>query len=139
MSCSHPLVGSRSQSAKFVEHEATAQAPASQRPVPLDGLHAFAHMPQCAALVLRFTSQPLVGLPSQSANPCMHTKPQAPALHTEAALARAGHALPQRPQCDKSLARLRSQPSVSPALQSAKPAVQVCTHAPALHDAAALA
>ena len=52
---------------------AMVQAPATQLPVPWLPLQAWLHAPQCAAVVLRSTSQPSPGSPLQSAQPALHT------------------------------------------------------------------
>jgi len=51
-------------------------------------LHALLHAPQFATSAAVFVSQPLVGLPSQSANPSWHApSAHAPAVHVAAAFA----------------------------------------------------
>jgi hypothetical protein len=85
--------------------------------------HARLHIPQCVREVLVLVSQPLVALPSQSAKPARHVKPQAPSEHTVVALARAGQAVPQRPQCVVLVFKSTSQPSASIPLQSPRAAL----------------
>ena len=48
------------------------QVPALQLRVPFVELHALGQAPQCAGSFVKLTSQPLAGLPSQSANPGLH-------------------------------------------------------------------
>jgi hypothetical protein len=76
---------------------------------------------------------------SQSPKPVAHVSPHAPAAHVAVALAPAGHALLQRPQCAVLVCVLASQPLVASPSQLAKPVVQVEPHAPAVHVAVALA
>lgn len=109
------------------------QAPPEHIGVPPE--HTRPHTPQWLGLV-RLCSQPLFGLPSQSPQPALHVKPQAPAVHVVVAFARAGHALPQAPQCVRLLLRSASHPSTVLPLQSPRPAiVHVYRHAPATHAA----
>jgi hypothetical protein len=95
---SQPLAALLSQSPKPALH-INEHAPALQAGVPLAAAHAFAQRPQCATLDVVSVSQPLAGLPSQSAKPAAQRTPHAPAAQVAVALAAAGHALPQRPQC----------------------------------------
>ena len=66
VSVSQPLPASPSQLPKPAAH-AMAHAPAAQVGVPLVRLHARPQPLQWSTLVVRFTSHPLAGLPSQSA------------------------------------------------------------------------
>ena len=132
------LDGLESQSRKGAVHDATVQAPAEQPGVPLAVTHALPQRPQCATVTRRSASQPLLGLPSQSAKLGAQAKPQTPPVQLMVALARDGHAAPQRAQLLRSVLRLRSQPSVRSALQSAKPGEHVCTQRPPLQLADAL-
>ena len=68
--------------------------------------HALPQRPQLEFEVLRFTSQPSVATPLQSAKPVLQVKPHAPAEHVDVALARVGHTLPQRPQLVGSVERV---------------------------------
>ena len=68
-SVSQPLAALPSQSPKFAAHVATPQAPRAQVPVALGGAQVRPQPPQCAVLVRRSTSQPLLESPSQSAKP----------------------------------------------------------------------
>ncbi len=75
--------------------------------------------PQLSASLPSAISQPLARTPSQSAYPTSHTtKPQTPAVHWGAALAKE-HALPHAPQWPLSLSGVVSQPSAARPLQSA--------------------
>ena len=59
--------------------------------------HAAPQAPQLATDVARSTSQPLVGLPSQSPNPAAQTMPHTPAVQVAAlACGRIGHDVPQQ-------------------------------------------
>ncbi len=89
-----------------------------QAPVP----QLVAQVPQCAALLLRSTSQPLLATPSQSAKPLLQVNPQVPLPQVAVALARAGHALPQAPQFVSDVVTFTSQPLADARSQSAKPA-----------------
>ena len=66
-SISHPLAATPSQSPKPVAQVAIVQLPAVHAAVALGIVHPCPHDPQLVALVPMFTSQPLAGLPSQSA------------------------------------------------------------------------
>jgi hypothetical protein len=66
---------------------AIVHAASTQVAVPWLVLHAALHAPQCAVVVFRFTSQPLVAMfPSQSANPALHTYWQLPSEHPVATM-----------------------------------------------------
>src|SRR4051812_32790148 len=81
--------------------------------------------PQLTASVWRFTSQPLPGLLSQSANPTLHLPtPHWLIWQPPVPLATPGHTLPQAPQLPASLPRSTSQPSFMLPLQSLKPLAQ---------------
>jgi hypothetical protein len=67
-------------------------------------------VPQWLRSVVRLTSQPLAGLPSQSAKPVLQVNPHVPPVQLLVALARAGQTLPQAPQLVTELVRLASQP-----------------------------
>ena len=109
--------------------------PAGQRQVPStqarpDG-HARSHAPQCATLLRVSASQPLAGLPSQSAKPVAQSRPQAPAEHVAVAWAPDGHARPQAPQLASALVVSASQPLEATRSQSPRPGLQAKLHAPA--------
>jgi hypothetical protein len=63
---SQPLAGLPSQSPKPDEQAPVAQEPPTQLGVPFAVVQALPHVPQLAVVVTD-TSQPLAGLPSQSA------------------------------------------------------------------------
>ncbi len=94
--------------------------------------------PQSERLVRVSTSQPLAGLPSQSAKPALQEATrQAPA--TQAGVALAGrHTLPQAPQLVALVVTLVSQPLPRAPSQSAKPDAQVMRQTPAAHEGAPL-
>ncbi len=79
-------------------------------------------------MVLRLVSQPLAALPSQFPQPALHVKPQVLDEHVVAALARAGHALPQDPQLLTSLASVTHVPE-----HKTWPPAQPLTHVPPEH------
>jgi hypothetical protein len=60
-------------------------------------LHLALHAPQLFTSVPRATSHPFVALPSQFANPALHTKPQVPDVHVGVALGTAAHVRPHAP------------------------------------------
>ena len=62
---SQPVLVRPSQLPKPALHEPMAQAPPVHEGVALAGAQALPQAPQLDTLVLRFTSQPLVGAPSQ--------------------------------------------------------------------------
>jgi hypothetical protein len=66
---SQPLLATRSQSAKPGSQAITAHAPAAQAGVAWASRHARPQPPQCAALDVVTTSQPLAAAPSQSPKP----------------------------------------------------------------------
>ncbi|MBK6533845.1 MAG: hypothetical protein IPF99_30940 [Deltaproteobacteria bacterium] len=77
---------------------ATAHTPAAHAAIPFGGLQERPQLPQSVMLVRVSTSQPLAGLPSQSAKPVLHVKLHAPDAQKMLAFARVGHARPQPPQ-----------------------------------------
>jgi hypothetical protein len=135
VSTSQPLVAVPSQSAKPVAQVAMRQVPIAQPAVALaPTVHALRQRPQWAALVEVFTSQPFAALPSQSAKPGRHAKPQVLRSQVGVAFATAGHRLPQRPQCDASSRSSVSQPVAAIPLQSPKPPAQAAgAHTPMRH------
>jgi hypothetical protein len=71
----------------YPRSHAIVQAASTQVAVPWVMLQAALHAPQCAAVVVRFTSQPLVAMfPSQSAKPALHTYWQLPSEHPVAVM-----------------------------------------------------
>src|SRR4051812_1847898 len=104
-------------------------------------LHTLPHPPQFAASVSVDVSQPLAGLPSQSANPALHT-PRPPVLTSQAGmpLGGAGPAILHAPQFFASPVRFCSQPFLASLSQSPKPVLQLVTaQAPAVQVDDALA
>jgi len=136
---SQPVLGLASQSA-YPSMQRNPQRPAVQVPAALDpAAQALSQAPQCRLLVRVSTSQPLLALPSQSANPATQVNPQAPAVHRAVALAGTGQVVPQRPQWATSVRVSTSQPLVAELSQSPKPVAQVDWQRPLLHVAVALA
>ena len=86
------------------------QRPAEHAAVPFVALHAAPHAPQLAVDVRRFTSQPLLATPSQSAKPAAQVNPHAPRVHAVVALARAGQVVAHAPQFDTSVWRFTQRP-----------------------------
>lgn len=99
------------------------------------------HRPQFITEKSVLVSQPLAAFMSQLAKPVLHVlKPQLPPPQLGAALARAGHAMPQLPQCIAESFRLLSQPLEKRRSQSPKPMLQLAiVHAPMVHWGVALA
>jgi hypothetical protein len=87
--------------------------------------HVVPHVPQFVALVARFTSQPSVTLPLQSAKPTSHVKPHVPALHVAVAFATTGHVVEHDPQCIGSAPR-----SAQTASQRVWPLAHITLHVP---------
>jgi hypothetical protein len=109
------------------------QFPLRQLVVPLAFVQVAPQVPQLVALVLMLVSQPLLGLPSQSAVPAAHTGTQAPLTQLVTPLALM-HFTPQPPQLFGSLAVTVSQPFLVLPSQSIEPALQTGTQAPETHD-----
>ncbi len=126
-STSHPLVASPSQSAKPSLQRPTAQRPISQAAAALAAAQALVHEPQRVAAVLRFTSQPLSALPSQSAKPATQVSLQRPITQRLVALGRAPQALPQAPQWTSEARVSVSQPLPGMRSQSPKGSVHMAT------------
>lgn len=92
---SQPLAVFPSQSPRAISHVPVLQRPMRHAGVPPRLGHAMPQAPQLAGLVLRFVSQPLVAIPSQSAVPTAHEG----ATHDPARqIIPAAHATPQPPQ-----------------------------------------
>ena len=100
--------------------------------------HTIPQRPQCAVLVRRFTSQPLPGLPSQSAKPALQAERHAPPTHATDALGPAEHTAPHAPQFITFESVLASQPFELSPSQSPKPDAHVSPQAPRLHTGVAL-
>jgi hypothetical protein len=106
---SQPLLGWLSQS-ELPGEQVMRQTPITHAAVLLGPeAHALPQAPQLPALLLRFTSQPLAGSPSQLAKPALQVSWQAPMTQLAAALAPTGQALPQRPQSVASLWRFAQE------------------------------
>jgi hypothetical protein len=104
MLVSQPLAGFRSQSAKRPVQGPRVQTPRAQVALAFAKVHPLPQRPQCEVLVRVSASQPLAGLPSQSAKPVRHApREQVPAAQTAVALGKV-HPLPQRPQLLMSVA-----------------------------------
>lgn len=126
-STSQPLDAVPSQSAYPELHDWIAHAPFEQVGVAFGRLQALAQAPQLDTLVLRFTSQPSVAFPLQSA--LGSTQPevlQTPASHVGVAFGNE-QTLPQAPQLSTSFWRSTSQPFAEAESQSALPLLHVPT------------
>ena len=122
---SHPLAGLLSQSPKPAA-QPMPQLPAVQVGVPPEVEHFVPQALQLLTSVFKLISQPLAGLPSQSANPALQAPMvQVPLLHVAAAFANE-HLVLHALQLLTSVFRLTSQPLAEDASQFPKPAV----HAP---------
>jgi hypothetical protein len=127
---SQPSEGSPLQSAKGPTHETYLHRLAEQAgPVVWGGVgHAVTQEPQWLTLLLVSTSQPFVGLPSQSWNVPVQVNPHVPDVQVLVAFAREGQMLPQNPQLFGSVPVLDSHPSAAMVLQSMNGLVQVNPH-----------
>jgi hypothetical protein len=129
---SQPLFGFASQLPNPPLHVGT-HCPEVQTVVPLSFEHAVPHAPQLAALLCVLDSHPLLGLPSQLANPGAQVGTQAPPLHVVAPLA-FEHATAHVPQC-ATVSSCASQPfSCALPSQLPQPDVQLIPHTPAAQD-----
>ena len=71
---SHDPLASQSANPAIAQFGVLPQPPLTHTALrPDGGMHGARHRPQLATLVLRFTSQPLVGSVSQSSKPVLHT------------------------------------------------------------------
>jgi len=140
VAASQPLAALPSQLAKPAAQVPTPHAPATQVAVPLVAVQARLHMPQWVRLVRVSTSQPLAGLPSQSAKPALQAPiAQVPAAQMAAALGKL-HARPHMPQWAALVRVSASQPLAALPSQLAKFAAQaVRVQAPAVHAPVPLA
>ena len=123
------------------ELQAMLQLPAEQAGAPLLVLHGVPQPPQLSVSVLRFTSQPLPGSPSQFSNPAAHVYWQLPSeqpVETMFGGALAAQSLPHPPQWAELVLRLASQPLPAKPSQLSNPASQTCPQAPELQFGAAL-
>jgi len=85
---------------------------------PVGAGQATPHAPQWA-VVDRFASQPFAVLPSQSANPLVHTYRQVPISQVVTVFGREAQAVAQPPQCARSVAVFASHPVPAMPSQSA--------------------
>jgi hypothetical protein len=94
VSVSQPLTALPSQSPRPLAHE-SEHRPALHAATPPSpaGTQVLLHRPQWVALVLRFTSQPLVALPSQSPKPARHATVHAPEAQRPSAPGAPGQAV----------------------------------------------
>ena len=95
-----------------------------------------AQAPQLSGSLAKLASQPSSTLALQLPKPASQVTAHALAAQLEAALARAGHALPHAPQFAAELRTSVSQPLAALPSQLPEPAVQVMVHAPAVHTGA---
>jgi hypothetical protein len=128
---SQPFVLFPSQSAAPALHEG-AQTLFTQLVVPFGLRQRVPHPPQSFVLFVRFTSQPLSGLPSQLPRPLLHTGAHTPPAH-EVVPPEFVHCLPQVPQLFTVVFRSVSQPLVGLPSQSPRPPLQVGEHVPPTH------
>jgi hypothetical protein len=118
-----------------VVHPPAWHWPAVQIPL----LQTVPQAPQSLGSTSRLASQPLAGLPSQSAKPRLQVAMHVPPVQVEVALGEE-QTVPQAPQWLGSLAVLVSQPLAGLPSQSVKPTLQVASwHWPAVHTAVPLA
>jgi hypothetical protein len=101
--------------------------------------HALPQVPQFALFALRFASQPLAAIPSQSAYPIAQVSAHAPPRQVGDALAPAAQAIPHMPQCEAVVVMSVSQPLVVLPSQLPRPASQVIPQAPLEHVGVAFA
>jgi hypothetical protein len=109
-----------------------AHTPAEHDVVPLAFVQETPQAPQLVALVFVFVSQPLFGLPSQSAKPVLHVGLQAPDVHVVDPFAFV-QVTPQLPQLVVVLSAA-SQPLDKRPSQLPQPALHVIEHAPREQD-----
>src|ERR1700753_2432328 len=109
-STSHPFLPSASQS-RCVASQLALQTPALQTaPVVPAGVHAMAQVPQRLGSLLRSTSQPFLGSPSQSRWVASQTGLHTPAAQLVLIAPAAEHATAQVPQWPSSVSGSTSQP-----------------------------
>lgn len=123
---SQPLAATPSQSAKSERVQLTTrQAPVEHSPIAFAGAHGAPQAPQ-SALVVVLVSQPLIGLPSQSARRGSHEPTRQVPLE-QSPMPNAGlQVLPHAPQWVSVFSGV-SQPSAGSPLQSPKPASHTAT------------
>jgi hypothetical protein len=125
---SQPLFGLPSQLEK-PPAQIGAQVPDTQLVVPLVLVHLVPHEPQLLTFALVLVSQPLFGLPSQSAVPAVQIGAHAPATQLVVPLTFV-HCTPQTPQLLRLVSRLVSQPLTAFASQLAQPDTQIGAQLP---------
>jgi hypothetical protein len=137
---SHPLVGSRSQSAKPAVQVPRVHTPATHVSLAFARLQSCPHPPQWVRLVFRLVSHPSAPLPLQSPNPALQTEmPQTPAMQFGVPPT-AGHTLPQAPQFEIFVWVFTSHPFAAVPSQFSKPTAQApSVQLPDAHDSAAFA
>jgi hypothetical protein len=118
---SQPLPTFPSQLPKPESH-AIWHAPSEQLAVPFVLLHTVPHAPQLPTLVSVLTSQPLVPMPSQFANPELHAPSRHVPVEQDSVAFGRSHVCPHAPQ-SVSVTSAVSQVDPSPS-QSPKPALQ---------------
>ena len=106
---SQPLPMFPSQSPIPAAHEAHPHVPAAHVGVPPVHVQPCPHVPQWLVFVCVFVSHPLIGLPSQSAIPELHTGVHTPATHVVVPLGFV-HSVPHAPQWLTVLDRSVSHP-----------------------------
>jgi hypothetical protein len=133
-SVSHPLTALPSQFPQPAVHVAMPHAPPVHPAVPwATAGQVLPHVPQLAAAVSRFVSQPLAALPSQLPQPVAHAAiPHVPPVHPAVPWATAGQVLPQVPQLVAVVSRSVSQPFAALPSQLPQPTEHVAMpHVPA--------
>lgn len=121
---SQPFAATPSQFPHPPVHATTVHAESAHPAIAFGRVHAALQEPQLFALLVRLTSQPSVGLRSQSAKPVLHVPmPHVPLLQTDDALA-SWHTVPQPPQLLTSVDVAISHPSAGLWLQSENPVLQ---------------
>ncbi len=126
-SASHPLAAVPSQFPQPV-WQLNPHVPLTQVAVACAGTgQTLPQVPQWLVLVDRFTSHPLLAVPSQLPNPALQVKPHVPLVQVVEALARDGQTLAQVPQWT-GRERSASHPSARFPLQFAQPVVQEMPH-----------
>ena len=127
---SHPLAVFASQLAKPVVQAPSPHMPPTQVAAPFAGVgQTIPQRPQCATVVLVFTSQPLAAFMSQLPKPALQVRPQALIAQVAVPFAGVGQAMLQAPQWRGSLRGSMHAPP-----QSRLGVLQSGLHTPARHD-----
>jgi hypothetical protein len=133
VSASQPSAGSPLQSLKGAAHVPSPQTPPAQAPLACGNEQADAHVPQCAADVCVFASQPSAGSPLQSSKGAAHAVIlQVPASHAPAPFAME-QGLSHPPQCSSLSVVSVSQPFWRSPSQSPNPPLHCTSQAPLEH------